>query len=542
MRMLSTIRNISKSCFGLPEAPLSITCRGVPITREDLFAYTNGHFLVDEQNQLSRRYVRFDLDALCNTASTAGGNTSPIIAIEKMEGGFSKAFLMRKDNGTEVIAKIPCRIAGPPSLTTSGEVGVLEYVRRHTSIPVPRVLSWSSDCSNTVGAEYIIMEKAAGVPLFEQWGNMTEFGKLQLIKNLTKLEAQLSSIQYPAYGGLYLRTDIRGSTRSLDDEIDPSQSFEIGPSCDHGFHPNTTREFNRGLWDTLLSFGSSVAQRELLQISNGGQQNQFSFYKGTVEEQSQLLEITIGLMKLLDSNELLREVSRPTLWHTDLHMGNIFVAPEEPSRIVSLIDFQSTSVLPAFLQAQWPVFLRPPQNYDYVKGIFYPKLPEDFEELDEESKVVALNEWSQVKLTKAYELSTYLEDRPASNAMDVPRVFQELFIRCGEVSEVGIVPLRACLIEISRSWSELGFHGECPYTFSQQDIDEHERQFAEYQAWHDVRALAEECLDTDSDGWIPPQLDIDEKRRQNEELLAMYIERVAGERSVQEAKTMWPFS
>lgn len=100
---------------------------GVPITREDLFAYTNGRFLVDEEFQLGRRYVQFDLDALCKTAAAAGGDTSQIIAIEKMEGGFSKAFLMRKANGTEVIAKVPCRIAGPPSLTTAGEVGVLEY-------------------------------------------------------------------------------------------------------------------------------------------------------------------------------------------------------------------------------------------------------------------------------------------------------------------------------------------------------------------------------------------------------------------------------
>lgn len=46
---------------------------------------------------------------------------------KKMEGGFSKAFLMRKDNGSEVIAKIPCSIAGPPILTTAGEVGALEY-------------------------------------------------------------------------------------------------------------------------------------------------------------------------------------------------------------------------------------------------------------------------------------------------------------------------------------------------------------------------------------------------------------------------------
>lgn len=159
-------------------------------------------------------------------------------------------------------------------------------------------------------------------------------------------------------------------------------------------------------------------------------------------------------MKLLDSNPLFKEeVCQPTLWHTDLHMGNIFVAPDESSRMVSLIDFQSTSVLPAFLQARWPVFLRPPQNYNYVKGIFQPKLPADFDTLDGESKDVALREWSQVKLTMVYEVSTFLEDRAAPNAMnDVPRVFRELFTRCAEVyEEAGIVPLRACLIEISQS-------------------------------------------------------------------------------------------
>lgn len=99
----------------------------MPVTREDLFAYTNGHFLVDEERQFSRRYVRFDLDALCSTAALVGGDSSRVTAIDKMEGGFSKAFLMKRANGTDVIAKIPCRIAGPSSLTTAGEVGVLEY-------------------------------------------------------------------------------------------------------------------------------------------------------------------------------------------------------------------------------------------------------------------------------------------------------------------------------------------------------------------------------------------------------------------------------
>lgn len=71
------------------------------------------------------------------------------------------------------------------------------------------------------------MEKAAGVPLFQRWGEMTEYVKLQLIKNLTKLETQLAAIRFPAYGGLYLRSDTSRSTRPLDHEIDPTQSFEI---------------------------------------------------------------------------------------------------------------------------------------------------------------------------------------------------------------------------------------------------------------------------------------------------------------------------
>ncbi|OJJ50336.1 hypothetical protein ASPZODRAFT_110635 [Penicilliopsis zonata CBS 506.65] len=459
-----------------------------------------------------------------------------------MEGGFRKAFLMKKANGKEIIAKIPCRIAGPPSFTTAGEVGVLEYINKHTSIPVPRVFSWSSDNSNPVGAEYIFMEKAAGVPLCQQWGAMSEFEKLQLIKNLTKLEAQLAAIRFPAYGGLYLRAEMSGLNRPLDGDINPSQSFCIGPSCDREFYSDMSMKLNRGPWDSLSSFGMSIAQRELLRISRDSPHSQFGYYKGSVQEQTQLLEVTVELMKLLDSNKTLQgDACRPTLWHTDLHMGNIYVAPDECSRIVSLIDFQSTCVLPAFLQAQWPVFLRPPRNYDYKMGIFQPSLPADFDQLDEEGKEIALREWSQVKLAKAYEVSTYLEDRTAHNAMNVPRVFRELFIRCGQVSEVGVLPLRACLMEISENWTTLGFRGECPFSFNQAEIDAHERQFAEYQAWQEVRELAEECLDTDAEGWIAPQLDIDEKRRQNEELMALYIEKVAGERSVEEAKAMWPF-
>ena len=141
--MLSFFRGLKQMQPQRSVAKISILCRGKriitfkprtflihsgkPISREELFAYTNGHFLVNEQWQLDRRYIKFDVDALCDVAASAGGDLSRITTVEKLEGGFSKALLMKKENGKEVVAKLACRIAGPASLTTASEVGVLEY-------------------------------------------------------------------------------------------------------------------------------------------------------------------------------------------------------------------------------------------------------------------------------------------------------------------------------------------------------------------------------------------------------------------------------
>lgn len=66
------------------------------------------------------------------------------------------------------------------------------------------------------------------------------------------------------------------------------------------------------------------------------------------------------------------------IWHDDLHTENIFVDPDKPSEILSIIDWQSTSVVPLFDHAISPGYL----DYDgpAVDGIgkpVFPELPED---------------------------------------------------------------------------------------------------------------------------------------------------------------------
>ncbi|KAL2848103.1 hypothetical protein BJY01DRAFT_262799 [Aspergillus pseudoustus] len=272
--------------------------------------------------------------------------------------------------------------------TTASEAGALEYVRKYTSVPVPRVF--------------------------------------------TKLEAQLSDLRFPACGGLYLQY--------LDPVVyQPNLNFfSVGPWPGRSFDPDPTT----GLLSRVSKKPSQPA-----------------FYQGSIQEQVQLLEFAIDVMQALDSHPLLVRFAQPTLRHTDPHMGNTFVANDKISQIVVLIDFQYLSVLPLFLQAQWPVSLKAPQ--DYTRGLQQPKLPDDFSQLYGESKSSALK-------------------KIAHDAMNISVVFRELFNKAQQ------------------------FVNQCP--------------------------------DTDFEGWVAPQLDFEEKRRQTKELWSLYIERMAGEKSSDEAR------
>jgi hypothetical protein len=290
---------------------------------------------------------------------------------------------------------------------------------------------------------------------------------------------------------------------------------------------------------SLSSYGEMLAKREIYRIQNVPRRNSSSIYYGTASEQISLLQTAVTAMRSLEVYPLLARSSQPRLWHTDLHMGNIFVSEQDPSKILSFIDWQSIQVAPTFLQARWPEFVTPPT--DYKTGFTQPELPDSYDQLDPEDQEIAKYQWGLANRTKAYEVSNFLNDQVHHDAMNVPRVFRELFLRCGETWEVGCVPLRACLIELFTSWGDLKLPGTCPFSFKKDELCTHEGQFREYQEWHKVRDFAKEYLSTDDEGWISPELDFAEMRMRNRNLLNLFVEQMAGEKSPEEARKMWPF-
>lgn len=98
------------------------------------------------------------------------------------------------------------------------------------------------------------------------------------------------------------------------------------------------------------------------------------------------------------------------------------------------------------------------------------------------------------------------------------------------------------MIDISESWNELGFTGSSPIQFSPEEIEAHRKDYDQYQEWHRVQRFAREYLDTDAEGWVPPEVDFEEKLQQNRDLFELFLEQEAKGRSRKELEQIWPFS
>lgn len=95
------------------------------------------------------------------------------------------------------------------------------------------------------------------------------------------------------------------------------------------------------------------------------------------------------------------ELTSPRLWHPDFHAGNIFV--DSKGKITSLIDWQGAWAEPMFIGSN------PPKLLDYGVDILM-NLPENFSQLDENTKDQLRYRFSQSILIHAYETKTASEN------------------------------------------------------------------------------------------------------------------------------------
>ena len=145
---------------------------------------------------------------------------------------------------------------------------------------------------------------------------MNSHEHMLVVKALANMTKEMSKLQFSALGSLYF-ADTPVDKSNL---IQVSDGFCIGPHCGKRYWPRTPGPLESPPGTTEL--------------------------KGTVEEHLDLARTAEQVLQRLALSDAIRNVERPMLLHRDLHKRNIFVSDDDPAKITSIIDWQSSSIEP----------------------------------------------------------------------------------------------------------------------------------------------------------------------------------------------------
>ena len=196
--------------------------------------------------------------------------------------------------------------------------------------------------------------------------------------------------------------------------------------------------------------------------------------------------------------------------HPDFQESNIVVSrsSDYSLHIVTVLDWQHASILPAFLLAGIPQRL---QNYnDHVfQSMTRPSLPENFDDLDEDARSFE-NELHRRRLVHYHYVKSTEECNEVHRAaledyVDVLR--RRLFEQAGGPWEGETIALKVDLIEAMLSWEALtGGGGSCPIVFDDEDVRKTLELDAALKRADENMRLGQNFIGFGEEGWVPKDL------------------------------------
>lgn len=258
-------------------------------------------------------------------------------------------------------------------------------------------------------------------------------------------------------------------------------------------------------------------------------------YHGSIEDHIRLLNISREIMQKLIEDMRIQNAATPTLIHADFHKRNIYVLPDDPTIITGIVDWQSTSIEPAFVYAnETPDFAAPPEE-DMLNEEDEPKTSEAKRRVKDASICY-----------QTYDvcMKGFVPNLHAARLLD-PTLFR-LFHYSHTSWRDSAAAVRQELIEFSTRWKELGMQGSCPYAPTEKEISEHARQFEDFETVQKLKLWLKQSLNTNSDGWVPNEVwdaAKDAHKAAYEEWIqtARASEARGDDLTVAKADKLWPF-
>ncbi|CAG8671282.1 12581_t:CDS:1 [Cetraspora pellucida] len=83
------------------------------------------------------------------------------------------------------------------------EASIINYVAKHTDIPVPEIYYWNDDNENVIGTDFVIMKHLRGIPLCDEWLDLTFEEKQDVLLQIIDILMKLKTLRFPEIGSLY---------------------------------------------------------------------------------------------------------------------------------------------------------------------------------------------------------------------------------------------------------------------------------------------------------------------------------------------------
>lgn len=193
------------------------------------------------------------------------------------------------------------------------------------------------------------------------------------------------------------------------------------------------------------------------------------------------------------------ELCQPTIWHPDLSVGNIYVSASGDSHVEGIIDWQHTCVLPYFYQATIPPAML---SDDHPFDLITPDNVDEFSEQEREDLLVRQRLFNRYMWYKKHILANNVRRAKVIEGPIQEQLMTLLY--CGQRTWFdSVLELRQALLEIKSKWAEVCLSGTtCPITFSDQEMGEHELQWANFVQFRGTMSQIDQHLDIEGDGWV----------------------------------------
>jgi hypothetical protein len=234
--------------------------------------------------------------------------------------------------------------------------------------------------------------------------------------------------------------------------------------------------------DTLESFANGLIDVGISMIPLKASNEPERRFQGSIDDHLNLLKSSRDILHILSQDSHLLTAAKPILFHSDLNSRNIFVSNEDPTKITSIIDWQSSSIEPAF----WYVDETP----DFATLVPDPSGDDKYE---------AQSERLHILFDGC--IHTYLPAIGEGRKMD-QRMFRPFRYswRTWEDSPTGY---RQELIDTAQGWDKLGLSGSCPYQLpSESELTSHKELYRYFETSVQLKDALMRFVGCGSDGYV----------------------------------------